>query len=112
MTTIPDVVIKNGRIVTANTAQHTRVYVGVAIVATLVATGLGGYIMGQSSAKPQPAAHTAGPTTNPSHGDGATPGKAVNTAASTTGKGAPPESTQPLRSEEHTSELQSHACAR
>lgn len=97
MTSIPDVVIKNGRIVNANNAPHSRVYAGVAIVATLVATGLGGYIMGQSSAKPQPAAHTAGPTTNPSHGDGATPGKAVNTAASTTGKGAPPESTQPLQ---------------
>jgi nucleoid-associated protein YgaU len=56
MTSIPDVVIKNGRIVTANSAQHTRVYAGVAIVATLVATGLGGYIMGQSSAKQPPSA--------------------------------------------------------
>ena len=56
MTSIPDVVIKNGRIVNANNAPHTRVYAGVAIVATLVATGLGGYIMGQSSAKLPPSA--------------------------------------------------------
>lgn len=52
MTQIPDVVIKNGRIVTANSAHRTRVYAGVAMVATLVATGLGGYILGQSSALP------------------------------------------------------------
>ncbi len=97
MTTMPDVVIKNGRIVTANTAPHTRVYAGVAIAATLVATGLGGYIMGQSSAKPQPAAHTAGPTAAPSQGDGATPGTAVNTAVGVTGNGAAPESKQPLQ---------------
>ena len=99
MTSIPDVVIKNGRIVNANTAPHTRVYAGVAIVATLVATGLGGYIMGQSSAKPPSAAQTAAPAANASNGDGATPGTAVNTAASPPppGKGAPPESTQPLQ---------------
>lgn len=97
MTSIPDVVIKNGRIVTANTAPHTRVYAGVAIVATLVATGLGGYIMGQSSAKPPPAAQTAGPAANASNGDGAKPGTAVNTAASSQRKGSPPESTQPLQ---------------
>jgi nucleoid-associated protein YgaU len=50
MNPIPDVVIKNGRIVAVQDNQHTRLYAGVAIAATLVATGLGGYIIGQSSA--------------------------------------------------------------
>jgi nucleoid-associated protein YgaU len=96
MTSIPDVVIKNGRIVTANTAQHTRVYAGVAIVATLVATGLGGYIMGQSSAKQPPAASAAQAPDAPA-GVGATPATSTSTPSSTSAISAPPESTQSLQ---------------
>jgi hypothetical protein len=84
MTSIPDVVIKNGRIVNANTAPHTRVYAGVAIVATLVATGLGGYIMGKSSTK-QPSAASAPQAANAPTGVGPTP----NTSA------PPPPATWP-----------------
>lgn len=89
MTSIPDVVIKNGRIVTANTAQHTRVYAGVAIVATLVATGLGGYIMGQSSAQ-QPSAASA-----PQAKDAPAGGEA--TTSSTPAPSVMPEATQSLQ---------------
>ncbi|WP_291915150.1 LysM peptidoglycan-binding domain-containing protein [Limnohabitans sp.] len=96
MTSIPDVVIKNGRIVTANTAQHTRVYAGVAIVATLVATGLGGYIMGQSSAKQPPAASAAQVPDAPA-GVGATPATSTSTPSSTSALSEPPESTQSLQ---------------
>lgn len=96
MTSIPDVVIKNGRIVTANTAQHTRVYAGVAIVATLVATGLGGYIMGQSSAKQPPAASAAQAPDAPA-GVGATPATSTSTPSSTSALSAHPESTQSLQ---------------
>lgn len=96
MTSIPDVVIKNGRIVTANTAQHTRVYAGVAIVATLVATGLGGYIMGQSSAKQPPAASAAQVPDAPA-GVGATPATSTSTPSITSALSAHPESTQSLQ---------------
>lgn len=92
MSTIPDVVIKNGRIVTANTAPYTGVYAGVAIVATLVATGLGGYIMGQSSAKPPPAA-SAPQAVNTPTGEGAT----ANTPASKPVSGMAPETIQSLQ---------------
>ena len=92
MTSIPDVVIKNGRIVTANTAQHTRVYAGVAIVATLVATGLGGYIIGQSSAKQPPAASAPSAADAPA-GVGATPA----TSTSTSDTSVPTEITQSLQ---------------
>jgi nucleoid-associated protein YgaU len=87
MTTIPDVVIKNGRIVTANTAQHTRVYAGVAIVATLVATGLGGYIMGQSSTKQQPAAPASAQALNAPTGVGTTPDTLPTAAVSNQASG-------------------------
>lgn len=95
MNSIPDVVIKNGRIVTANTAQHTRIYAGVAIVATLVATGLGGYIIGQSNAKPPPAAPTASPAINDLSGGGAAPITLPDGASKTVGNG---EATAAIRS--------------
>ncbi len=96
MQAIPDVVIKNGRIVTAHDVQHTRLYAGLAIVATLVATGLGGYIMGQSSAKntsEAPAANRVG--TNP-----ATPGQAsslTSTPSAPAVTGVAPETAQALQ---------------
>lgn len=89
MTSIPDVVIKNGRIVTANTTPHTRVYAGVAIVATLVATGLGGYIMGQSSAQ-QPSTASA-----PQEKDA--PSGVEATTSSTPAPSVMPEATQSLQ---------------
>ena len=89
MTSIPDVVIKNGRIVTDNSAQHTRLYAGVAIVATLVATGLGGYIMGQSSAQQAPAA-SAGAAAVAASGSG-TP------SANPLAQGMTPEAAQSLQ---------------
>ncbi len=97
MQAIPDVVIKNGRIVTANTAQHTRVYAGVAIVATLVATGLGGYIMGQSSA-PQPLAGPSLSQTVDAPLDlGAGPAKSTQMAVGNSAKGVATEATQSLQ---------------
>lgn len=97
MTTIPDVVIKNGRIVTANTAQNTRVYAGVAIVATLVATGLGGYIMGQSSTQQPPAAPASAQAVNTPTGVGATPDLSPSTASSNQASGMAPETALSLQ---------------
>ncbi len=51
MTAIPDVVIKNGRIVTAHEVEHRQLFKGAAILATLLAAGLGGYFLGQNRAK-------------------------------------------------------------
>jgi nucleoid-associated protein YgaU len=97
MTSIPDVVIKNGRIVTANSAQHTRVYAGVAIVATLVATGLGGYIMGQSSAKQTPSAPASDQVVDAPTGSGSRPPSSVSTAPSTPHQGVGPDTLQSLQ---------------
>ncbi|OYU11484.1 MAG: hypothetical protein CFE38_12750 [Comamonadaceae bacterium PBBC1] len=58
MQAIPDVVIKNGRIVTAHEAEHRRLYKAAWLVATLLAAGMGGYLFGQYQATP--------PTTTPS----------------------------------------------
>ncbi len=96
MTSIPDVVIKNGRIVNANNAPHTRVYAGVAIVATLVATGLGGYIMGQSSTK-QPSAASAPQAANAPTGVGPTPNTSATPTAGNLAPGMTPETTQSLQ---------------
>jgi nucleoid-associated protein YgaU len=96
MTSIPDVVIKNGRIVTANTAQHTRVYAGVAIVTTLVATGLGGYIMGQSSAKQPPAASVAQAPDAPA-GLGSTPAVSTSTTSHNPSSSVTQETVQSLQ---------------
>lgn len=96
MTSIPDVVIKNGRIVTDNSAQRTRIYAGVAIVATLVATGLGGYIMGQSSAQ-QSAAPASAQAMNSPTGVGTTPDTLPNAAASHQASGTAPEATLSLQ---------------
>ncbi len=59
MTHIPDVVIKNGRIVTTHNVSYTRVFAGMAMAATLIAAGLGGYLVGQSNAQQKPAAPSA-----------------------------------------------------
>ena len=55
MTSIPDVVIKNGRIVAVQQHPRARLYLGAAIAAALAAAGLGGYILGQSGNPPNPA---------------------------------------------------------
>lgn len=97
MASIPDVVIKNGRIVTANSAQHTRVYAGVAIVATLVATGLGGYIMGQSSAKQPRSAPAINQVMDSPTDSGTKPPRSASAASSLPHQGVEPDTLQSLQ---------------
>ncbi|PUE40586.1 LysM peptidoglycan-binding domain-containing protein [Limnohabitans sp. Bal53] len=96
MTSIPDVVIKNGRIVTASPTPPTRIYAGVAIVATLVATGLGGYIVGQSSAQ-QPSAAFAPQAKDDPAGVEATSSTSTIVASSPPAPSVMPEATQSLQ---------------
>lgn len=96
MATIPDVIIKNGRIVDADQSRFTRVHAGVAILATLVVAGIGGYFIGRSSTKQPPATPAATQVAKVATPVEAPPVTTPSTAANASASGETPAITQML----------------